>query len=61
MGIATPPYDMRDGMNAFLKCIGITFRRDEKRPRRPRVNKPGSRLDRTQRDLGEYYYQAEEA
>jgi ATP-binding cassette subfamily E protein 1 len=60
MGIATPPYDMRDGMNAFLKCIGITFRRDEE-THRPRVNKPGSRLDRTQRDLGEYYYQAEEA
>jgi ATP-binding cassette subfamily E protein 1 len=60
LGVAHPPYDMRDGMNAFLKNIGITFRRDEE-TRRPRVNKPGSRLDRTQRDQGEYYYAPEEA
>jgi ATP-binding cassette subfamily E protein 1 len=55
LGVAYPPYEMREGMNVFLKGIGITFRRDEE-TRRPRVNKPGSRLDRTQRDLGEYYY-----
>ncbi|HWQ19159.1 MAG TPA: ribosome biogenesis/translation initiation ATPase RLI [Methanotrichaceae archaeon] len=60
LGVAHPPYDMRDGMNAFLKNIGITFRRDEE-TRRPRVNKPGSRLDRSQRDQGEYYYAPEEA
>jgi len=60
LGIARPPYDMRDGMNAFLKGIGITFRRDEE-TRRPRVNKPGSRLDRMQKEQGEYYYSAEEA
>ncbi|HOT07209.1 MAG: Cobalamin import ATP-binding protein BtuD [Methanosaeta sp. PtaB.Bin039] len=57
-GIAHPPTDMRDGMNRFLSSIGITFRRDED-THRPRVNKPGSRLDRTQRDLGEYYYSLE--
>ncbi len=60
LGIAYPPYEMREGMNVFLKGIGITFRRDEE-TRRPRVNKPGSRLDRTQRDLGEYYYPIEDA
>ena len=60
LGIAYPPYEMREGMNAFLKGIGITFRRDEE-TRRPRVNKPGSRLDRAQRDSGEYYYLIEEA
>lgn len=60
LGIAYPPYEMREGMNVFLKGIGITFRRDEE-TRRPRVNKPGSRLDRAQRDSGEYYYPIEEA
>ena len=60
LGIAYPPYEMREGMNVFLKGIGITFRRDEE-TRRPRVNKPGSRLDRAQRDSGEYYYPIEDA
>jgi ATP-binding cassette subfamily E protein 1 len=60
LGIAYPPYEMREGMNVFLKGIGITFRRDEE-TRRPRVNKPGSRLDRTQRELGEYYYPIDDA
>jgi len=58
-GIAHPPYEMRQGMNRFLAGIGITFRRDED-TRRPRVNKPGSRLDRAQRERGEYYYALEE-
>ena len=56
-GVAHPPVEMRKGMNRFLKGIGITFRRDEE-TRRPRVNKPGSRLDRFQRESGEYYYYA---
>jgi ATP-binding cassette subfamily E protein 1 len=59
-GIAHPPQEMREGMNAFLKGINITFRRDEE-THRPRVNKPGSRLDRMQREQGEYYYAPEEA
>jgi len=59
-GIAHPPVKMREGMNRFLKNIGITFRRDED-TRRPRVNKPGSRLDRSQRESGEYYYYADDA
>jgi ATP-binding cassette subfamily E protein 1 len=60
LGVAGTPQEMREGMNAFLKGIGITFRRDEE-TRRPRVNKPGSRLDRMQKEQGEYYYQIEEA
>ncbi|HNX10074.1 MAG TPA: ribosome biogenesis/translation initiation ATPase RLI [Methanothrix sp.] len=59
-GIAHTPLDMREGMNAFLKSINITFRRDEE-THRPRVNKPESRLDRTQKELGEYYYPVEES
>lgn len=50
------PYDLRTGMNIFLKDLGVTFRRDEE-SNRPRVNKPGSRLDREQRSMGEYYYE----
>jgi len=49
------PFNMRDGMNRFLRNIGITFRRDEE-TKRPRVNKPDSRLDRAQKSEGEYYY-----
>ena len=60
MGVAHPPTEMREGMNSFLKGIGITFRRDEE-THRPRVNKLGSRLDRQQKEMGEYYYQAEES
>ncbi len=49
------PFDMRQGMNRFLKGIGITFRRDEE-TKRPRVNKLDSQLDRRQKAEGEYYY-----
>ena len=54
-GFANPPTDLRNGMNTFLENMGITFRRDPQ-TKRPRVNKEGSRLDREQKDLGEYYY-----
>ena len=60
LGIAHTPLEMREGMNSFLKAINITFRRDEE-TKRPRVNKPESRLDRTQKEQGEYYYPVEEA
>ncbi|MDD1738960.1 MAG: ribosome biogenesis/translation initiation ATPase RLI [Methanothrix sp.] len=60
LGIAHTPLEMREGMNSFLKAINITFRRDEE-TRRPRVNKPDSRLDRTQKEQGEYYYLVEES
>lgn len=59
-GVVHPPSEMRVGMNHFLSEIGITFRRDED-TQRPRVNKPGSRLDRGQKESGEYYYYAADA
>jgi ATP-binding cassette subfamily E protein 1 len=55
-GESEGPYDMRKGMNVFLRRMDITFRRDEE-TKRPRINKTGSRLDREQRSWGEYYYQ----
>jgi len=55
-GHANPPQSVREGMNAFLSSLEITFRRDE-RTGRPRVNKPGSQLDREQKSRGEYYYE----
>ncbi|MHA1819109.1 MAG: ribosome biogenesis/translation initiation ATPase RLI [Promethearchaeota archaeon] len=54
-GNSTPPQDLRDGMNQFLKNMGITFRRDPQTGR-PRVNKKGSNLDSYQKSIGEYYY-----
>ncbi len=54
-GKVKAPTNLRRGMNKFLKVVDITFRRD-KVSGRPRVNKKGSRLDRTQRDIGEFYY-----
>jgi ATP-binding cassette subfamily E protein 1 len=54
-GSATSPMRKEEGMNRFLKALSITYRRDETSGR-PRVNKEGSRLDREQKDLGNYYY-----
>jgi len=54
-GRAFGPFNMLDGMNQFLRELGITFRRD-RHTGRPRINKPGSRLDREQKALGRYYY-----
>ena len=54
-GIGDGPFDMREGMNRFLKAVDITFRRDAD-THRPRINKPDSRLDREQKSKGEYYY-----
>ena len=54
-GIANPPVNLRKGMNAFLKGVGITFRRDPETGR-PRVNKRDSWLDRYQKEVGEFYY-----
>ena len=52
---ANPPTSLRDGMNMFLKEMDVTFRRDST-TRRPRVNKDGSKLDKFQKQIGEYYY-----
>ena len=57
-GEATGPFEMREGMNRFLARLGVTFRRD--RSGRPRINKPGSYLDREQKANGEYYYYTQE-
>ncbi len=53
-GIATKPTDLKTGFNNMLKELNITFRRDPATGR-PRVNKPGSYLDRYQKLRGEYY------
>lgn len=54
-GEAHGPFAMEDGMNHFLKSLNITLRRD-KDSNRPRINSPGSRLDREQKAEGRYYY-----
>ncbi|MGD0803164.1 MAG: ribosome biogenesis/translation initiation ATPase RLI [Candidatus Bathyarchaeia archaeon] len=54
-GHAGQPLSLEDGMNTFLEQMGVTFRRDAD-TKRPRVNKPGSRLDREQKDAKRYYY-----
>jgi ATP-binding cassette subfamily E protein 1 len=54
-GHATAPMRKEDGMNRFLRTLAITYRRDETTGR-PRVNKEGGRLDRGQKDSGNYYY-----
>jgi len=55
-GTAAGPFSLKDGMNIFLKDIGISFRRDPD-TKRPRINKLDSRLDREQKKSGDYYYQ----
>lgn len=54
-GSATVPMRKEEGMNRFLKELSITYRRDETNGR-PRVNKEGGRLDREQKQSGNYYY-----
>ncbi|MEM2103503.1 MAG: ribosome biogenesis/translation initiation ATPase RLI [Candidatus Bathyarchaeia archaeon] len=54
-GVANPPKSLREGMNAFLREMNVTFRRDPV-TKRPRVNKEGSKLDKLQKEIGEYYY-----
>ncbi|HJS82654.1 MAG TPA: ribosome biogenesis/translation initiation ATPase RLI, partial [Nitrososphaera sp.] len=54
-GLATAPMRKEDGMNRFLKALSITYRRDETTGR-PRVNKESGRLDREQKQSGNYYY-----
>jgi ATP-binding cassette subfamily E protein 1 len=54
-GLATLPMRKEEGMNRFLASLAITYRRDETTGR-PRVNKEGGRLDRDQKQSGNYYY-----
>jgi ATP-binding cassette subfamily E protein 1 len=58
-GHATAPVGKEEGMNVFLAEIGLTYRRDPN-TKRPRVNKPGSKLDREQKLRGQYYYVTKE-
>ncbi len=54
-GVVKGPYSMEEGMNMFLKKLGITLRRD-KESLMPRVNKLDSKLDREQKEKGKFYY-----
>lgn len=54
-GDAKGPFSMEEGMNVFLRDLNITMRRD-KESNRPRINKPGSRMDREQKETGKLYY-----
>lgn len=52
---ATAPRPMIEGMNAFLKMMNITFRRDNE-TYRPRINKLNSVKDKEQKEKGIYFY-----
>jgi ATP-binding cassette subfamily E protein 1 len=54
-GHASSPLPKTKAMNMFLRSLEITFRRDEK-TLRPRVNKTDSRLDKSQKESGNFYY-----
>lgn len=54
-GHALEPMSKVEAMNTFLKELGITLRRD-RHSGRPRINKLNSRLDRYQKEVGEYYF-----
>ena len=54
-GHGKAPSGMREGLNSFLAGLGITFRRDPQTGR-ARANKPGSVLDREQKEKGAYYH-----
>ena len=53
-GFAGSPIKKDIGMNKFLENLSITYRRDENTGR-PRINKLGGRLDRAQKNSGDYY------
>ncbi len=53
-GYASRPMDPREGLNEFLRDVDVTFRRDPDTGR-PRVNKPGSKMDQLARATGRYY------
>ncbi|MEM5821410.1 MAG: ribosome biogenesis/translation initiation ATPase RLI [Candidatus Aenigmatarchaeota archaeon] len=47
-------YELKDGINEFLKDFNITFRKD-KETNRPRINKLNSKIDREQKEKGIYF------
>jgi ATP-binding cassette subfamily E protein 1 len=54
-GRANPICMIGEGINQFLRNLGITYRRDPSTGR-PRANKPGSQKDVEQKSKGQYYY-----
>lgn len=52
--ISSPPLHFSEGINKFLKQMGITFRTDQT-TRRPRINKIGSSKDSEQKRDNKYY------
>ena len=52
--VASAPQSVREGMNCFLRSVGVTFRRDPE-TKRPRINKPDSILDREQKRSGCFF------
>jgi ATP-binding cassette subfamily E protein 1 len=54
-GFAQASIEKEEGINRFLELLSITYRRDDTTGR-PRINKEGSRLDRKQKDSGNYFY-----
>lgn len=53
-GYSTKPLDLREGLNTLLRYLDVTVRRDPESGR-PRVNKPGSVLDREQKTRGQFF------
>ena len=54
-GLGRKPCMIKEGMNNFLRNLGVTFRRDPQTGR-ARANKPDSQKDREQKESGKYYY-----
>jgi ATP-binding cassette subfamily E protein 1 len=53
--LASTPQSLLTGMNAFLKSLDITFRRDPTNYR-PRINKFDSIKDKEQKQQGSFFY-----
>jgi len=53
-GEASENYSFSEGINILLKQLDITLRKDEETGR-PKINKPGSLLDKEQRASGDYF------
>ena len=53
--VATAPQPLQRGMNAFLRQLDVSFRRDPETAR-PRINKLDSQADREQKASGDYFF-----
>src|SRR5207245_10354227 len=54
-GVGSEPLGKEEGMNLFLRQVGLTYRRDVN-PGRHRLNKHGSKPQRRTKEVGEKYY-----